>query len=72
MSSVSITRCLSELRMTSALRAIAAALAVSSTSAQMTAGTNFYALQAIDIDGNLVDFSQYMGSVSLVVNVATY
>ena len=58
--------------MTSALRAIAAALAVSSTSAQMTAGTNFYALQAIDIDGNLVDFSQYMGSVSLVVNVATY
>jgi hypothetical protein len=37
-----------------------------------TAGAGFYDLFATDIDGNVVDFAQYEGTVSLVVNVASY
>lgn len=40
--------------------------------APAAAGTNFYALSAVDIEGNEVQFSQYMGKVSLVVNVAQF
>eukprot|EP01051_Picozoa_sp_SAG22_P008684 SAG22_NODE_679_length_7944_cov_2.240408_3_plen_130_part_00 len=36
------------------------------------AGQGFYALSAIDIEGNLQEFSSYMGKVSLVVNVAQF
>jgi hypothetical protein len=35
-------------------------------------GTGFYAMSAIDIEGNTVEFSQYQGTVSLVVNVAQF
>ena len=52
-----------------ALSVVATAAALTGAAAQ---GTNFYALSAVDIGGNSVDFSQYMGTVSLVVNVATY
>ena len=36
------------------------------------AGTGFYSLSAIDIEGNTVDFSRYQNTVSLIVNVAQF
>jgi hypothetical protein len=37
-----------------------------------TAAASFYDLTAIDVDGKNVSLSPYKGTVSLVVNVATY
>ena len=36
------------------------------------AGTGFYSLSAIDIEGNTVDLARYQDTVSLVVNVAQF
>ena len=43
------------------------ALAVGSTEA-----TSLWSLNATDIDGEVVNFEQFSGSVALVINVATY
>ena len=34
--------------------------------------TSLWSLNATDINGDIVDFQQYSGSVALVINVATY
>ena len=34
--------------------------------------TSLWSLNATDINGEIVDFQQYYGSVALVINVATY
>ena len=36
------------------------------------AGTGIYALSAVDIEGNEIQFSQFMGKVTLFVNVAQF
>ena len=34
--------------------------------------TSLWSLNATDVNGDIVDFQQYSGSVALVINVATY
>ena len=36
------------------------------------AGTGFYSLSAIDIEGTTVPFSRYQGTVSLIVDIAQF
>ena len=49
---------------------IASECGLSDSSGQV--GTGFYAMSAVDIEGNTVELSQYQGTVSLVVNVAQF